>query len=408
MRIQLACLALALIAGCGIDDDISSSKNGFAADQCMGDDCPIKEQIADLRSAVQVNDSEIVIQTENRHTAEEMANDADEMRIETAVNIAQLKADKRDLWFKVGVNVAVLALEVGTAGYGTGIAMGCKTLVKAGRILTKLEKAKKITKAAVGVYTTTVVVKHGANDPQGELGWTTMVPILGTGVEIFEAGNELVSKQRMIAAAEAGIAGLEAKRVEGLQKAREAQARIETLEARNLELNRRINTLEALLATLHDGDCVQMPVWDFIDLELDPDFASIGEAWRDSEDSSVVPTTPETIRNCTERTTQAAGSYRTNNYYFYAEDKTFAADSAHTACVRSFESPLWRAEGCSRGTFQFDLGSCQYEQHGTYFSDKLTIARCNCKVRCCTGGKDLDCAPPVAQARVDAPMLPGP
>lgn len=403
MRIHIAAVALAFVAGCGLDNDISSSSNGVAVGECVGDECALKEQIADLKSAVQVNDSEIVLQTQNRHTAEEMASEADEKRIEAEVNIAQLKADKRDLWFKIGVNVAVLALEVGTAGYGTGIAVGCKGLVTAGRVLTKLEKAKKIGKAAIGAYTTSVYVKHQVNDPPADLGWTTMVPILGSSLEIINAGNELVSKGQLIAAAEAGIAAIEALRLEGLQKAREAQARIETLEARNRELNRRINTLEALLAALRDGDCVQMPIWDFIDLELDPNFASIDEAWRDSEDTSVPPTPPDDLQNCTDRKVEAAGSYRTNKYYFYPEDKTFAADSAHTACIRSFESPLWRPEGCSRGYFQFDIGSCRYEQSGTFWSDKLTIARCSCTMRCCTGGRDVGCVPVIRADVREAP-----
>jgi hypothetical protein len=104
----------------------------------MGAACPIKDQIAELKTAIQVNVADIALETQNRKVAEEMANDADEKRMAAAVQLADLRAEKRDLWFKIGVNVAVIALEVGTAGYATGFSMGCKTAVKAGRACVQL------------------------------------------------------------------------------------------------------------------------------------------------------------------------------------------------------------------------------------------------------------------------------
>ena len=371
--------------GSGCD---AGSGSGSGSNVCTGDDCAIKNQLADLRSAIEVNNSEIVVQTENRHVAEEMASQADEDRIASEVQIAQWRDEKRDLQFQIGTNAVLLALEVGTAGYATGIATGCRGAVKAGRLLTKLQRAKKIAKGAVGMYTISVTTKHGVNDPPGDITWTTLVPVVGEVAEIWRASNKIGSLNDLIALEQAGIAALEAKRQEGITRAAEAQARIETLEARNAELQRRINTLEALLQQIADGGCGEMPVFDPIDLELDPSFASLDDAWRDSEDLDARPVPPDQLKNCAERTVDAWGSWRTNNYYFYDTDKTYAADNAQTSCVRSFESGGWRLEGCSRGYFKFDLGACSYEQSGSYFSDKLTIAKCPCTMRCCTGGID--------------------
>src|SRR4051794_32357013 len=168
--------------GCGSD---AGSGGGSGSNVCSGDDCAIKNQLADLRSAIEVNNSEIVVQTENRHVAEEMASQSDEDRIGSEVQIAQWKDEKRDLQFQVGTNVALLALEVGTAGYATGIATGCRGAVKAGRLLTKLQRAKKIAKGAVGMYTISVTTKHGVNDPPGDITWTTLVPVVGEVAEIW-------------------------------------------------------------------------------------------------------------------------------------------------------------------------------------------------------------------------------
>ena len=371
--------------GCGSD---AGSGDGSGSNVCNGDDCAIKNQLADLRSAIEVNNSEIVVQTENRHVAEEMASQADEDRIASEVQIAQWKDEKRDLQFQVGTNVALLALEVGTAGYATGIATGCRGAVKAGRLLTKLQRAKKIAKGAVGMYTISVTTKHGVNDPPGDITWTTLVPVVGEVAEIWQASNKIGSLNDLIALEQAGIAALEAKRQEGITKAAEAQSRIETLEARNAELQRRVNTLEALLELIETGFCPAMPNFDPIDLELDPNFATLDDAWRDSDDLDAKPVPPDQLKNCAERTVDAWGSWRTNNYYFYDTDKTYAADNAQTSCVRSFESAGWRLEGCSRGYFKFDLGACSYDQNGTFFSDKLTVAKCPCTMRCCTGGID--------------------
>jgi hypothetical protein len=378
-------------SGSGSDSgggDAGGSGDGSGSSVCSTDDCSIKNQLADLRSAIEVNSSEIVVQTENRHVAEEMASQADEDRIASEVQIAQWKDEKRDLQFQIGTNVALLALEVGTAGYATGIATGCRGAVKAGRLLTKLQRARKIARGAVGMYAISVTTKHGVNDPPGDITWTALVPVVGEVAEIWQASNKIGSLGDLIALEQAGIAALEARRQEGITRAAEAQARIETLEARNAELQRRVNTLEALLELLETGMCARMPNFDPIDLELDPDFASLDDAWRDSEDLDAHPVPPDQLENCAERTVDAWGSWRTNNYYFYDTDKTYAADNAQTSCVRSFESGGWRLEGCSRGYFKLDLGACSYEQSGSLFSDKLTVAKCPCTMRCCTGGID--------------------